>query len=330
MKKIKFIFFLIAMADTCIGQDPHFSQYYASLSTVNPANTGFFTGDARITGLYRQQWPQYGSPFTSFTTSFEFKPGKYKYETTPDRMAMGVMLMSDKTPDGALKSQYAYLLFAYHKALDEKGINRIGVGIMGGYNQKSLDASQLTFADEFQSGGFQQGSTTDAVNSKTIGGFDLHAGILFSHEDEMKTFYVGGSVYHLTSPKNYFLEENAVLQTIPKRWNLNAGINIGGDYLRYAASFLYMNQANINEVMIGGAIGIPLPVNNGVLYGGSWYRYNEAIVPTINLQWETINVGLSYDVIATQKTIVKPRTVEISFSARLTKYRDFKTGCFAF
>jgi len=329
MRKIVRSFLFVGLLSICKAQDPHFSQYYASPTTVNPAATGFFEGDSRITALYRQQWPQYGEPFVTGTMAIEFKPARFREGKTNDKFAYGMMLLYDRTPDAALKSQHAYFTIGYHKALDEDGYHRLGVGFMGGFNQKSLDASQLTFGDEFRSGGFQPG-TGEVVPSKKLSAFDLHAGVMYSYEDDFKTLYAGGSVYHLTNPKNYFLDDNSVLKTIPKRWNINAGLNLSSTSLRYAASLLLMRQANVNEILVGGAVGLPFNEDEGVLYLGSWYRFKESVIPTVNLQWRKVNLGFSYDVFSGGKTITKPRTMEISFALRPTKYRDTKTGCYTF
>jgi type IX secretion system PorP/SprF family membrane protein len=330
MKKTAGLLILVLMQQLCAGQDPHYSQYYASPATVNPATTGFFSGDARITALYRQQWPQYGSPFITGTASFEMKPGKFKNsDEVMDRFAAGVMLMYDHTPDAVLKSQHAYLMIAYHKALDEEGLHRIGAGFMGGYSERRLDMSQLTFADQFGSGGFVY-TSGEAIPNNKISAFDLHAGVLYSYEDDFKTLYAGGSVFHLTKPKNYFLGNNTVQETIPLRMNINAGANIAIGNVRYAASLLYMKQGGMDQFIFGGAVGIPLPLSNSFLYAGSWYRLNESVIPTLNLQWQNLNLGFSYDVFTSNKTLTKPRSMELSLSFRPSAYRDHKTGCYAF
>jgi type IX secretion system PorP/SprF family membrane protein len=312
------------------AQDPHFSQYYASQLTVNPASTGMFSGDLKVSGLYRQQWPQFGSPFVTGTVSMEFKPGRFRDGVNINRLAFGGLLMFDKTPDGVLKSQYAYASVAYHKALDAEGHNRLGIGFMGGYNQRMLDASQLSFGNQFESGGFNTARGSESFSSNRLSSFDLHTGILFSHEEEDRLYYFGASAYHLLGPKNYYLGTNDVLSTIPKRLNLNAGLNIKGQSLNYAASVLVMRQQKVDEITLGGAVGVPVG-ESGVLYGGAWYRVNESIIPTINLQWKTINAGLSYDTfVDTKKTMSKPKSFELSLSYRLAPFHDFKTGCFAF
>jgi type IX secretion system PorP/SprF family membrane protein len=329
MRKLILFLGLGLFCSITYAQDPHFSQYYASQSTVNPANTGMFDGDVRVSGLYRQQWPQFGSAFVTGTIAMEFKPEGFKDGQSPNRFAFGGMLMFDKTPDGVLKSQYAYATIAYHKALDEEGHSRLGMGFMAGYNQKILDASQLTFGNQFQSGGFNRGSG-EAIGSGKLASFDVHAGMLYSYQDEDKLYYAGASIYHILNPKDYFLKQNEELNTVTRRWNLNAGLNIGTDNLHYAASALFMHQQKSNEILIGGTVGVPFG-ENGILYAGSWYRVGESFIPTVNLQWNTMNVGVSYDTyMSSQNTITKPKSVELSLAWRFAPYHDYKTGCFAF
>ena len=45
------------------AQDIHFSQYYNSPLTTNPALTGIFRGDIRAYGIYRSQWSAALVPF---------------------------------------------------------------------------------------------------------------------------------------------------------------------------------------------------------------------------------------------------------------------------
>lgn len=311
------------------AQDPHFSQYYASQTTVNPAASGLFTGDMRVSGLYRHQWPQYGNPFVTGTIAFECKPDGFRKDQSPNLLSLGGLLLYDKTPDGVLKSQYAYGTIAYHKALDESGYHKLGIGFMGGYNQKMLDPAHLTFGNQFGSGGFTQG-TGELITTRKISSFDIHTGIIYSYEDNDKLIYAGGSLYHLLQPKDYFLDRHAVLDYIPRRLNLHAGFNLSGENIQWAGSVLYMKQQNVAQCLAGIAAGFPFS-DKGLLYVGSWYRSGGSIIPTINLQWDKMNMGLSYDTFIGNKTsISNPKSFELSLSCRLAAYHDYKTGCFVF
>jgi hypothetical protein len=53
------------------AQDPHFSQYFVSPLSLNPAYTGFFEGPHRLAINYRNQWLGAGEPFNTGTISFE-------------------------------------------------------------------------------------------------------------------------------------------------------------------------------------------------------------------------------------------------------------------
>lgn len=313
----------------CSAQDPHFSQYYASQTTVNPAASGLYEGDMRLSGLYRQQWPQFGSAFVTGTFAAEWKPQGFKDGQNINKLSLGGMMMYDKTPDEILKGQYIYGVIAYHKALDAEGKHRLGLGFMGGYNQRTIDASKLTFGSGFTGSGFTVGG--EPIKSGKSGSFDIHSGLMYSYQTEDRLIYAGVSAYHLLTPKDYFMTSNSVLDNIPRRYNANAGFNLlGANGLRFAGSALFMQQAKVHEVIAGGAVGFPFSEDNGVIYTGAWYRLNESIIPSVNLQWKTINLGLSYDIFfSSNKTITKPKSFELSMAYRLIPYRS-QTGCFVF
>ncbi len=153
---------------------------------------------------------------------------------------------------------------------------------------------------------------------------------MYSYQDENKLIYAGASGYHLLQPKDPFIANNEVLTNIPRRYNFNAGFNISGSDVNWAGSLLVMRQENITEVLAGGMIGFSFS-DEGMLYAGTWYRVGEAIIPTVNLQWKTMNVGMSYDTsLGGNKSVVRPKSFELSLAARLSKYHDYKTGCFSF
>ena len=53
-----FVFFLtLLICGAVIAQDPHFSQFFASPLTLNPAFTGKFDGSWRLAANHRDQWP---------------------------------------------------------------------------------------------------------------------------------------------------------------------------------------------------------------------------------------------------------------------------------
>lgn len=327
---IIFVGFCLLLGSKSWSQDPHFSQYYASPTTVNPAMTGFFTGSWRVSGIYRQQWAQYGDPFATGTIAVEGKLGNSRLQEGVSTLALGGILLYDKTPGGIIKSQYLQGSIAYHQVLDAEGYQKFGIGFMAGLSQKSLNLYNVSFGSQFTNNGFNTSlPNMEPTNGRSVSNFDLQGGLLYSYSDAERTFYVGTSMYHIAGPRNYFYEKDSIQQKLPARFNANAGFNIATEYLHLAASGLYMKQGNINYLLAGISVGMPFN-ERGVLYTGLWYRVGEAYIPAINLQFKSMNIGISYEAFINSKTFVKPRSFELSISWRSLFEEPSKLNCYSF
>ena len=69
--KILFTLMCFLLMNVVAAQDPHFSQFYASPMTLNPALTGKIDGNFRLAANYRNQWPTINNAFTTATASFD-------------------------------------------------------------------------------------------------------------------------------------------------------------------------------------------------------------------------------------------------------------------
>ena len=72
MRKTVIIFYFL-MSFLAQGQDVHFSQFYNSPLTINPANVGAFNGDIRAHSNYRNQWSSIQSAYKTYSFS-EIEP----------------------------------------------------------------------------------------------------------------------------------------------------------------------------------------------------------------------------------------------------------------
>jgi len=77
-KTIAILSILVNLSLLISAQDPHFSQFFASPLTLNPAFTGKFDGTVRAAGNYRNQWPAFNDVYTTFTASVDFLVLKVK------------------------------------------------------------------------------------------------------------------------------------------------------------------------------------------------------------------------------------------------------------
>ena len=309
MRKISLLIFAVIIAGNVLAQDPHFSQFYASPLTLNPAFTGKFDGQWRLAVNHRDQWPSIPKAYVTTSGSFDF--GIMKDKLPPgDVFGIGISGLSDASANDQLKLNYGSLSVSYHKALDEDGYNTIGAGFQGTYSSLTLDEGKLTFEDMLRQNGFT-GARTDFLNNGNNQNYvDLNAGILFSGSSNgNNNYYAGVSVYHVNRPKVGFKEQNYYLAN---RITLHGGGSIPvADALTLNASFIYQSQNKASETTLGGALSYALnndETNPSNIFVGSWVRLNDALIPYVGLEVNGLRIGASYDVnISSLKTATASR-----------------------
>ena len=309
MRKISLII-LAAFVTTCVlAQDPHFSQFFASPLTLNPAFTGKFDGEWRLAVNHRDQWPSIPKAYVTTSGSFDFGIMKDKLPAG-DVFGVGISGLSDASSNDQLKLNYGSLSLSYHKALDEDGYNTIGAGFQGTYSSLTLDEGKLTFEDMLRQNGFTGARTDFLNNGNNQNYFDVNAGILFSGSSNGENnYYAGVSVYHVNRPKVGFKDQNYLLTN---RITLHGGGSIPvADALTLNASFIYQSQSKASETTLGGALAYNLngdEVNPSSIFVGSWLRLNDALIPYVGLEVGGLRIGASYDVnVSSLKTATASR-----------------------
>jgi type IX secretion system PorP/SprF family membrane protein len=281
-----------------VAQDPHFSQFFSSPLTLNPALTGLFDGQFRVAGNYRNQWPTINNAFRTGTVSFDMGILEGRLPEN-DRLGVGIMALNDRHVNGILDNSHVTLSAAYHKGLDENGYHRLTVGFQGTYTTKRLDVTMADFEDELTAVGFTGVTQEVFGNSRVnIGYFDLQTGILYSGSTNgNNNFYAGASLYHVNRPNESFLGGNFVLE---QRLTLHGGGYFPfGHNKTFHTSFIHQSQAGATETVVGGAFSINttqdeyFPIE---VYAGAWYRLKDAVIPYVGVEFSGIRIGYSYDI----------------------------------
>lgn len=296
----------VAMIFTTSGmaQDAHFTQYFASPLTLNPALTGLTQCDARLAANYRSQWGSVSpNPYTTATLSYDMATMKGALGNG-DALGVGVLGFFDRSGLGGLQNVSVGLSVAYHKALGYEKQHTLSIGVQGLLVQKSLDFTKLKFEDQFNpASGVAEFQTTENVGNQDLTYSDFNLGLMYSGRvSEHATAYVGFSYYHLTQPNESFLNDGSA--TLNPRYTgyIGGSFDLNENLVLYASG-LYQNQASASEVMAGAAVGFVL--NPGydrefskstIFYVGGWYRYADAIAPYIGFEWSKMKLGITYDV----------------------------------
>ena len=298
MKMRKILVCICALLATQIvkAQDPHFSQFFASPLTLNPAFTGKFSGSWRLAANHRDQWPSIPKAYVTSSASIDFPILKNRI---PDKDVFGVGIsgLSDASANKILKLNYGSVSMSYHKALDENGYSTIGAGFQATYSSLNLNVGELKFEDMLTQNGFT-GQTSEVItNGNKQSYFDVNAGLLYSGSTNgQNNFYLGASMYHINRPKVGFQDKN---------WYLSGRISIHGggsfpvsDVITVHTSLIHQIQNKASETIVGAAIAANLGQDAekpSAVYIGSWVRFNDAIVPYIGLEFGGLRIGVSYD-----------------------------------
>ncbi|MFZ1528728.1 MAG: PorP/SprF family type IX secretion system membrane protein [Ferruginibacter sp.] len=301
MRKYLFIALLLTTSAYLKAQDPHFSQFFSSPLTLNPAFTGKFSGNWRLAANHRDQWPSIPKAYVTTSASLDFPilTGKIP---EGDVFGIGISGVSDQSANSTLKLNYGSLSLSYHKALDEDGYNTIGAGFQGTYSSMMLDITKLTFEDELRQNGFQPGTSQDLppiiAGGKNRNYFDVNAGLLFSGStDGQNNYYLGASMYHINRPKVSFVDKSWYLTG---RVTLHAGGSLPlSETVTVSASAIHQMQNKASETLVGGALGLnPAPGSEKQVnvFLGSWVRFGDAIIPYVGLEVGGLRIGASYDI----------------------------------
>ena len=280
------------------AQDPHFSQFFSSPLTLNPAFTGLFDGDFRVAGNFRNQWPTINNAFTTATASVDFSVLKNRLPEN-DRWGVGMLGLNDQSANKILNNSHYSISTAYHKGLDENGYHQLTIGFQGTFTSKVLDVSGADFEDELTALGFT-GVTSEVFSNQrvAINYFDLHTGILYSGTTNGENnFYLGASVYHVNRPNESFMGGNFILEP---RLTIHGGGRIPlGTYRAIHGSLIHQRQGGANETVLGAAMSFNInqdEYNPVDLYAGAWYRLRDAAIPYVGVEFGSFRVGFSYDV----------------------------------
>ena len=298
MKKILLSISFCILLKMLWAQDPHFSQFFASPLTLNPALTGKFDGTFRLAANYKNQWPTINNAFTTATASVDFSIMANKLPEF-DTWGIGIIGLTDQSGNKILRNNYIGISTAYSKGLDENGFHQISIGFQGVYTNKRLDVSMADFEDELTALGFT-GVTSEIFNNQNVvvNYFDLNVGVLYTGSTNgYDNFYFGASLYHVNQPKESFTGGTYFVQ--PRLTIQGGGYKPIGGIKTLHGSFIHQRQAGATETVLGGAISFDLnqeEQNPTALYTGMWYRFNDALIPYLGLEVSGFRFGLSYDI----------------------------------
>jgi len=331
-KTIYFIFgiFLLSFGEDTYAQTPYSSQNFNLNNFFNPATSGFGINN-KVQTIFRTQYEGVGNAYRTIGLAADVAlVGKNNYDKN-NLFGMGVQAVSQQVLDGVLQTNAITLSLSNRFFLNGPKTSSIAMGISSTLITRTIDASKLTFGDQFNSGRLFNASSLEVINS-TPSKFSSNVGLLYTLSNEQTFFQFGGSLFYINrssteQPLEKFEQSYQTLAQInfEKRvWEYNT-IAFHADYQnRYESEFVYT----------GAVFSIPMNSkgeNYDRLYIGCFYRTKDAIIPYVGLMYKKYKFGLTYDVYQTKMSLssLMPQTIEFTISTNIShRVSDKLAGLF--
>lgn len=287
----------VFMSVTAKAQDIHFSQFQSSPLNLNPAQTGFFDGDYRIVANHRNQWKSVTKPYRTFSGSFDMALNGLS--SSRNRYNAGILFNNDKAGDSELGLTQFSLSLSLLRAVGRDSIHFFSAGIQAGYVRRSINFSSLSFDEEYDGDVYNPNlGNTENFDNSGHGYTDISLGIawLVRASEKFKAG-AGLSVQHINQPSDAFFAKDA--KVLPRlQADVKLDFPISGK-LDLVPSILYMSQGKFGELTGGTSIRFrlsELPGRKYAFYVGGWYRQSDALIASAGIDYNNLNVGVSYDV----------------------------------
>ena len=278
--------FCVILAQISFAQDPAFSQFFANPLHVNPALAG--TSELpRAVVNYRNQWPQKGTTFTTYSVS-------YDQTSRSSHSGVGFQVYHDKELNNIINTSAASFSYSYHLKLNTW--NFVTLGLQAGGVLKQFNTKQFIFSSNIdQLSGEILGTSPYFSDEKKLYP-DFAVGAVGQHNQ----FFWGLSAFHITRPNESIIEGDQK-GNIPVKYTLHAGMRTKKFHngllsreFTFSPNILYQQQGTFKQLNLGIYF-----IEQSFLFGG-WLRNNmdtrpDAIIALIGLARNKFQFGYSFD-----------------------------------
>jgi len=299
----RFLFISLILVLVCpmqsIGQDHHFSQYFASPAHLNPGMTGVFDGNIRVVANYRNQWQPF-FPLNTYGVSVDFSTLKHKLKG--DMVGVGLSFFNDVAGELDFTALQIGLSGAYAKMLTKRPIQYLTFGAQVGYQQKDFNLGFPLFRPGWDPAG--QGDPVLSGGPFRVSFIDLSAGLFWFIKLKNVDLYAGAAIFHVNQPVQNFtsFDDNRLYMKLAFHGGAEIQMNKEWSLL---PTYLAMFQGPSKEINIGSYLKHWIyKKENTAVYGGLWYRMvgnpenglgSDAAIVGIRVDHKAISGALSFD-----------------------------------
>ncbi len=329
MRKLSSTFFFLLMTIVFVqAQDQHFTQFYSSPLTLNPALTGAFNGKYRASAIYRDQWRSVlDNPYTTFSAAIDVRFNVELDSRYKDAFAVGLMFYNDEVNGIGFSTNQIAISGAFHKGLDFDKRQFLSVGFQGGIAQRNINYENLIFDDQFNDLDAFEFATGEDLPENNFTFSDLNVGINYTYAvNSRSTFFAGFAMHHVLQPQvTFYSEDDGGDSKLFSKYSaqLSASLPLS-DLISISPRFLAAIQGPHFQINTGTNFRIQFDdFGDTALHLGGWVRPvgNEddsfsldAAVMMAGIELNAVLIGLSYDLNLTNLSTTRQGAFELSIT----------------
>ncbi|NRA11105.1 MAG: PorP/SprF family type IX secretion system membrane protein [Crocinitomicaceae bacterium] len=336
MKKVYLTIVGLVLLHSAGAQDLHFSQTSQTPLLINPGAVGVFDGWERLTVNHRNQWLGASTQFMSTAIAADVNLGKTRMNDKA-YAGLGVMFFNDIGGDSKFGNTQGSVTLSGVLPMGGSG-HTLSAGIQGGFGQRKGDIDAVTFMSQWDGETLNSNYLSGEQNSITSFSYvDASAGLYyifdggqstFSRHNDVK-FELGVAGFHLNAPRLKYT--NGVIgERLHRKFVAHARIiaEVAGSKWSVDGSMAQFMQGAHFETILGMMMRYRFEdgtkstghTHNAYLGFGSYFRWGDALVPSVNIEWRGFQFGVSYDV--TVSYLRKAYTGSLEFSLSYKNMHD--------
>lgn len=310
----------MTFAQDTFAQTPYSSQNFNLNNFFNPATSGFGINN-KVQTIFRTQYEGVGSAYRTIGLAADVALlSKNNYDKN-NHFGLGIQAVSEQVLDGILQTNAITLSLANRIFFNEIKTSSLALGISSTLITRTIDASKLTFGDQFNSGRLFNTTSLEVINA-VPSKFSSNVGILYTLSNDQTFFQLGGSLFYINRSS---IEQ--ALEKFEQSYQTIAQLNFEkrvweNNTIAFHAN--YQNRFESEFIYAGAVFSIPMNSkreNFDRFYIGCFYRTKDATIPYVGLMYKKYKFGLSYDIYQPNMSIssLRPHTFEFTISTTISQ-----------
>jgi type IX secretion system PorP/SprF family membrane protein len=334
--KLKNLILLISTVYFSLGmaQEIPFSNMTANALYLNPACTGVINRDVRIGSYYRSQGKGISAqPYT--TMGLQADMAIYPNRDKNDFFGFGVNFYKHDEGLAKLVQTNLNISASYTKGLSETLSDFVTIGFQGGISQRTLDVRNLKWDTQWDPGRniwnkTYLGETYDIKNKDV---YDMSVGLLYNKKISRNfKFNTGFSINHIFRPgigmnndpygPSIVANEQDKLQ---RKFTVHGSAEIATSdnaTTMLIPTFLYSQKITQKLFMLGLDLRFLKGsdskftdyVKQTSVSFGLYYRYGDAVIPHVRMDYKDFSFYMAYDVTVSKLTAVNKSSGAFEFA----------------